>query len=155
MSTPSAALAAKAALVAACRTLWPDPFVVFYGPCGIDEPDDYAEILDIAMDEVTEGARMAPARRRWHDFTITGRIATFSGGAEEIQQTVTERALTYLGELADYLQDTGVTASTQTSLGGTVQWARLTTWEAVEEDEDIEDGRKTTVDFTIAGQLLA
>ena len=155
MSTAAAAKAAKAALVTACRALWPDPFVVFYGPCGIDEPDDYAEILDITMDEVAEGARMSPLRRRWHDFTITGRITTYRGGAEEVQQTVTEAALDYLGELEDYVQDPGVTASTQTSLGGTVQWGRVSSWSTTEEDEDIEDGRKTTVDFTIDGQLLA
>ena len=64
MSAPSAGKAAKAALVTVCRTLWPDPVVVFYGPCGTDEPDDYAEILDITMDEVAEGARMSPLRRR-------------------------------------------------------------------------------------------
>lgn len=153
MSSPSAAKAAKAALVTVCRTLWPDPVVVFYGPCGTDEPDDYAEILDVTMSEAE--ARLSPLRQRWHDFAITGRIATYDGGGTEVQQTVTERALDMLAELADYVQDSGITPSTQVTLGSTVQWARLTEWELTEEPDEIEDGRKSTVDFTIAGRLLA
>lgn len=155
MSAPTAAKAAKAALVTVCATLWPDPVVVFYGPCGTDEPDDYAEILDVAVTEREGEARMGPLRHRWFDFAITGRVATYAGGGTEVQQAVTETALDMVGELADYLQDSGVTASTQTSLGGTVQWGRVTDIEATEEDEDVEDGRKTYVTFTVAGRILA
>lgn len=153
MSSPSAAKAAKAALVTVCATLWPDPFVVAYGPIGIDEPQDYAEILDVAFDE---GAPlMGTPRRRWHDFTITGRLTTSRGGGEEIQQLVTEAALDYLATLADYLQDPGVSSSTHTNLGGTVHWARLSSFTVTEEDEDIADGRKTYIDFTVIGEVAA
>lgn len=153
MSSPSAAKAVKAALVAACQSLWPDPFVVFYGPVGIDEPDDYAEILDVTFDE---GAPlMGTPRRRWHAFTITGRLTTYRGGGEEVQQAVTEAALDYLGELADYLQDPGTVPSTRTNLGGTVHWARLSSFALTEEDEDIADGRKTYIDFTVSGEVAA
>lgn len=153
MSSPSAAKAVKAALVAACQTLWPDPFVVFYGPVGVDEPDDYAEILDVSFDE---GApRMGTARSRWHDFTITGRLTTFQGGGEEVQQLVTEAALDYLSELADYLQDSGTVPSTRTNLGGAVHWARLSSFTVTEEDEDLADGRKAYIDFTVIGEVAA
>lgn len=153
MSSPSAAKAVKAALVAACQTLWPDPFVVFYGPVGIDEPDDYAEILDVTFDE---GApRLGAPRRRWHDFTVTGRLTTYQGGGEEVQRAVTEAALDYLAALADYLQDSGASPSTHTNLGGTVHWARLSSFALTEEDEDIADGRKTYIDFTVTGEVVA
>ncbi len=153
MSAPSAGKAAKAALVTVCRTLWPDPVVVFYGPCGTDEPDDYAEILDVTFEE---GApRMAPLRKRWHAFSITGRLNVYDGGGTEVQQTVTERALDMLAELADYLQDTGTSPSTQTSLGTVVQWARLSSFEVVEESEEIELGRTTTIDFAVTGEVVA
>lgn len=154
MSAPTAAIAAKSALVAACRTLWPDPVAVFYGPCGTDEPDDYAEVLDVSFTDRDE-ARMGTARARWWDFTITGRISTYAGGGTEVQQTVTERALTMLGELADYCQDSGTVPSTQTSLGGAVQWARVTEFDLTEEAEDIETGRQAYLDFTVAGRVLA
>lgn len=153
MSGPSAAKAVKAALVAACVTLWPDPFVVFYGPVGIDEPDDYAEILDVTFDEGTP--LLGTRRRRWHDFTITGRLTTYRGGGEEVQQLVTGAALDYLGALADYLQDSGAVPSTRTNLSGTVHWARLSSFTVTEEDEDIADGRKTYIDFTVSGEVAA
>lgn len=153
MSAPTALADAKAALVAACRTLWTDPVVVFYGPCGTDEPDDYAEVLDLAWDE--DEARMSPQRRRWHMFTIEGRVSCYRGGGIEAQQVATEAALTMVGQLADYVQDSGTTPSTQTNLGGTVQWVRLTAGELTEEPDDIERGRTATVAWTISGSLLA
>ena len=62
MSSPSAAKAAKAALVTVCRSLWGEPVEVFYGPVGAFEADDYAEILDVSFDE---GApRLGSQRRR-------------------------------------------------------------------------------------------
>lgn len=153
MSSPSAAKAAKAALVAVCRTLWPEPVHVTYGPVGTNEPDDNVEILDVSF---TEGQpRLAPLRKRWHEFTITGRISTFRGGGEEAQQTATEAGLDMLAELADYLQDSGTSPSTQTSLGNVVQWARLASFEMTEESEEIEYGRQTYIDFVVTGEVVA
>lgn len=153
MSSPSAAKAAKSALVVVCQTLWPDPVVVFYGPVGIDEPDDYAEILDVSFQEGVP--RLGSGRKRWHEFTITGRLTTYRGGGEEVQQATTEAALDYLGLLADYLQDSGASPSTHTSLGSVVQWARLSSFDLTEEDEDVEDGRKTYIDFEVTGEVVA
>jgi len=153
MSSPSAAKAAKSALVTVCRTLWPEPVQVFYGPVGSYEPDDFAEILGVSF---TEGApRMAPLRKRWHEFTITGRLTCYRGGGDEVQQMVTEAALDMLAELADYLQDSGTSPSTQTSLGNVVQWARLSSFDLTEEDEDIADGRKAYIDFAVTGEVVA
>lgn len=153
MSTPSTAKAIKAALVTDCQALWPDPFVVFYGPVGIYEPDDYAEILDVSL---SEGApRLGSGRKRWHEFTVTGRLTTYRGGDETVQQTVTEAALDYLAQLADWLQDSGTVPSTHTNLGGIVHWARLSSFDLTEEDEDIEDGRKTYIDFEVTGEVVA
>jgi hypothetical protein len=153
MNSPSAAKAAKAALVSVCQTLWPDPALVTYGPVGAFEPDEYAEILDVSFEE---GApRMGSARRRWHSFTITGRLTVYRGGDESVQQECTETALDMLGELADYLQDPGTVPSTHTSLSAAVQWARLSSFDLAEEDEDIEDGRKTYVDFEVTGEVVA
>lgn len=153
MSSPSAAKAAKAALVSVCRILWPEPVHVTYGPVGTNEPDDNVEILDVAFTEAE--ARQSPQRRRWHEFTITGRISTFRGGGEEAQQAASEDALDMLDQLADYLQDAGVSGSTQTSLGGTVEWARLSAFDLAEEEEDIEYGRQAYLEFTVSGRVLA
>lgn len=153
MSAPGAAKAVKSALVTVCRTLWPDPVKVTYGPIGIDEPDDTVEILDVSFAEGEP--RLGTLRRRWHDFTLTGRLATYRGGGEEAQLVATEAALDMLAELADYLQDSGTSPSTQTSLGNVVQWARLSSFDVTEEAEEIEHGRQTYIDFAITGQVVA
>lgn len=153
MSSPSAAKAAKAALVSVCQTLWPEPVHVTYGPVGTNEPDDTVEVLDLSF--VEGPPRLAPLRRRWHAFEITGRIGCARGGGEEAQQLATEAALDMLAELADYLQDSGTSPSTQTSLGSVVQWARLTAFDLTEEDEDIANGRQAYVTFTVSGEVVA
>lgn len=153
MSSPSAAKAAKAGLVAVCRTVWPSPVEVFYGPVGVYEADDYAEILDVSFNEGVP--RLSPLRKRWHEFTITGRLTSARGGGDEVQQLTTEACLDLLGLLADYLQDSGTSPSTKTSLGNVVQWARLSSFDVTEDDEDIEDGRKTYIDFVVTGEVVA
>lgn len=153
MSSPAAAKAAKAALVTVCRTVWPSPVEVFYGPVGVYEADDYAEILDVSFNEGVP--RLSPLRKRWHEFTITGRLTSARGGGDEVQQLVTEACLDLLDLLAVYLQDSGTSPSTKTSLGNAVQWARLSSFDVTEEDEDVEDGRKTYIDFVVSGEVVA
>lgn len=154
MTAPATLKAAKNALVDILAALpaWAD-VVVFNGPCGTFEPDDYCEILGSALTE--DRARMGTARKRWYNFAITGRLSTYAGGGDEAQQTVTDRALDLLEAAAVYLQDAGTVPSTQTSLGGVVQWARLTSFDENPELEDIAQGRKTYIDFTISGQFVA
>ena len=159
MSAPAAALAAKAALVSACSTLWPAPTLVTYGPGGTYEADDTVEVRDVAF---TEGAgRMAPLRKRWHAFAITGRIVTYRGGGVEVQQIASERALTMLEQLGAYLQDSGVVGSSQNTLGGTVHWSRVTSFNLHEPDDDeiadggLSEGRYAFLDFTVSGEVVA
>lgn len=159
MSAPGAAKTAKSALVAACTTLWPAPALVAYGPVGTYDADDTVEILDVTF---TEGAgRMSTLRKRWHSFAITGRISTYRGGGLEVQQLTTETALDMLAELADYLQDSGVSGSSQNTLGGTVHWSRVTAFSLHEPDDDevvdggLSEGRYAFVDFTVSGEVVA
>lgn len=153
MSAASVLKAAKSALFAASTTLLPD-VVVTYGPAfdaaGID---DLLEIRDASFSE--NEARLSTQRRRWFDFTIDGRVVCSRGGGEEVQQTVTEAALDIVGAVADYLQDAGTAGSSQVTLGGVVEWARVSSSEITEEDEDIERGRTTYIDFTVSGQFVA
>ncbi len=36
-----------------------------------------------------------------------------------------------------------------------MQWARLSSFDLTEEDEDIADGRKTYIDFEVTGEVAA
>lgn len=153
MSAPAAAKAAKVALVAACQSLWPQPVLVTYGPAGSYEAPDQVEILGL---EFTEDApRIGTLRRRWHKFTIDGRITIDRGGGAEVQQIATERALDMLDELAAYLQDSGVVGSGRNTLGGTVHWSRVSEFQLREEPDDVVEGRDAQVDFTVSGEVVA
>jgi hypothetical protein len=159
MSAPGAAKAAKSALVAVCTTLWPAPALVTYGPAGTYAADDTVEIRDVTFNEGP--GRMATLRRRWHAFALTGRIVTYRGGGVEVQHLATETALDMLAELADYLQDSGVSGSPQNTLGGVVHWTRVTTFSLHEPDDDelaeagLAEGRFAFVDFTVSGEVVA
>lgn len=153
MSAASAASALKAALVTASDALFGSSVIVAYGPTGIEDLVDIIEWLNVAVDE---GPSLgSPQRRRHHEFTATGKITCGQGGTSEVQQTVTERALAMLDTLTDYLQDSGVSPSTNVTLSGVVDWARVASFEMTEEAEEIEVGRTTYVDFTVTGQITA
>jgi len=155
MSAASVLSTTRANLFTACGSLFPDA-VVTYGPAqdagGID---DLLEIRDASVDEVEGQALLSNQRRRRFDFSIDLRAVVSRGGGEEIQQETTEAALAYPAAIADYLQDSGVAGSSQVSLGGAVEWARVSSVELTEEDEDIELGRTTTVTFTVIGRFVA
>lgn len=159
MSAATALATAKANLVTALTARWADePVTITYGAT-VDEPDELVQILDAAF-LATEKAPLSPLRRRDYLFTILGLVSVSYGGGQEIQQAVTERALWYLGDVSDYLQDAGTSPSTQITLGGAVQWARITAAEVHEsdgltDDDDIADGRTTTIAFTITGLIRA
>lgn len=159
MSAASAVAAAKANLVSALTTRWSaqDVLVTYGAP--VDEPDELVQIGDTAF-AATGKAPMSPLRKRDYMFTITGIISVSYGGGLEVQQQVTERALWLLGDVSDYLQDSGTSPSTQVSLGGAVLWARVTDAviheaDGLSDDDDISDGRTTSVDFTITGLIRA
>lgn len=163
MSAASALAAAKANLVTNLQTLWTaqsaTPVLVTYGPTDDYDPDDIVEILDATFVDV-ENAPMSPLRNRNFDFTITGLITCYRGGGIEVQQLVTERALTLLGNASDWLQDSGNLPSTHINLGGAVLWARVSSAEIHEadgenDDEDLSAGRTTVIAFVISGRIRA
>ncbi len=159
MSAASAVSLAKRNLVSALTARWTaeDVLVTYGSP--VDEPDELVQIGDVAF-TATEKAPMSPLRRRDYMFTISGIVTVSYGGGLEVQQAVTERALWFIGDISDYLQDSGTTSSTQISLGGAVQWARVTDAvvheaDGLTDDDDITDGRTTAVGFTITGLIRA
>lgn len=159
MSAASAVSAAKANLVTALKTRWAaEPVLVTYG-ASVDEPDELVQIGDTAF-AATGKAPLSPLRKRDYMFTIEGIVSVSYGGGLEVQQEVTERALWYVGDLSDYLQDSGTSPSTQVSLGGAVLWARVINAvihesDGLTDDDDITDGRTTAVAFTITGLIRA
>lgn len=160
MSAASAVAAAKANLVTALTARWAaQPAVLVSYGAPVDEPDEIVQIGDTAF-AATGKAPMSPLRKRDYMFTINGIITVTYGGGPEVQQAVTERALWLLGDLSDYLQDSGTTPSIQVSLGGAVLWARVTDAlvheaDGLTDEDDITDGRITGIDFTITGLIRA
>lgn len=155
MSAASVLSTTKANLFAACTTLLPD-FVVVYGPANDSAGiDDLLEVRDASVSEVEGQALLSNQRRRRFDFDIECRAVVSRGGGEEVQQAVTEAALAAIGTISDYLQDSGVAGSSQVSLGGAVEWARVTSIGTEDEDEDIEHGRTTYASFTVSGRFTA
>ncbi|MGL4256350.1 MAG: hypothetical protein ACRCSL_08450 [Microbacterium sp.] len=156
MSASATLKAAKAALLSVCTSLYPTADGVVYGPADdYDGPELLVEIRDASWSEREGEGRQSPQRRRWYDFSIDLVVVVSSGGGEEVQQNVTEAAMDAIGLLEDYLQDSGVVGSQQTSLGGVVEWARVTDSEFTDEDDDIERGRTTTATATVSGRFLA
>lgn len=156
MSASAKLKAAKAALLTVCTALYPSADRVVYGPASDrNGPDFLVEIRDSSWSDREGEARQSPQRRRWYDFTIDLVVIVSSGGGEEVQQDVTQAAMDAVGLLEDYLQDAGVVGSTQTSLGGVVEWARVTDAEFTDEDDDIQRGRTTTATATVSGRFLA
>lgn len=149
---PGYVKAAKAAMFTAYTALFPTSLVT-YGPEGTYQPEEIVEVLDFI---VVEGqGPSSPLRRRDFDFQATGVITVYRGGGNEIQQTVTERAMDMLDTIAAYHQDSGTQNSLQNNLGGTVLWARMSGFSLHEEEEDIDEGRTTAIEFTVTGRIRA
>lgn len=154
MSSASAAKALKTNFVASLTTLLSAPIQVVYGPAGTYQADDVVELTDVTMTE-GQGAGQSPLRRRNYTFALTGIVSCYRGGDDAEQSLATGACLDILAAIADWLQDSGTVPSTHVNLGGAVEWARLTSWELHEEDEDIEAGRTTAALFTVSGLIRA
>jgi hypothetical protein len=91
---------------------------------------------------------------RAREETLNATVEIYVGSGDTDQQTVTERAYTLLGVLDDYLQDPGVTGSTQTTLGGAVRHAWLSSHELTETDdpEDLTRGRFARITATVTAR---
>jgi len=135
----SVAPAFKAALYAACQTLYPAPAIVAYGNPGAQSADDMVGVMNVSS--VQDVATMSNLRRREETLTVEVIFSCWRGGLD--QKTVTERAYTMLGQLETYLQDSGVSSSAQITLGGVVREARVVAHELAETEnpDDMAVGR--------------
>jgi hypothetical protein len=148
MST--AAPAFKLALYNACVGLFPSALVT-YGHPGVQSADDMVGVMNVTSDQ--EVGPLSPQRRREETLTCEVIVSSWRGGAD--QRTVTEAAYTLLALLENYLQDTGVSASTQITLGGTVRDARVTSHELAETEDpdDMALGRLAEITATVTARV--
>lgn len=140
MSGVSAVPAFKAALVAACHTLY-DSVVTASGDYNVATfygwPTSYSDEMVIVGGASSDlgDPLMGSQRRRLETITIQVQYLCTLGGVD--QQTITERAYYLLGLLGAYLTDAGNLASTQVTVGGTVIDCVVSSVELTEtEDED-------------------
>jgi len=146
----SAAPTFKLALYNACVTLFPSALVT-YGHPGAASADDMVAVMNVTSDQ--EVGPLSPQRRREETLTVEVIVSCWGGGTD--QQTVTERAYALLADLEDYLQDTGVTASTQITLGGAVRDARVMGHELAEtaDPDDMALGRLAEITATVTARV--
>ena len=135
----SVAPAFKAALYAACQTLYPTPSLVCYGNPGALSANDIVGVMNVSSQQ--DVATMSNLRRREETLTVEVIFSCWRGGLD--QKTVTERAYTMLGQLETYLQDSGNTPSTQITLGGVVRECRVISHDLAEtaNPDDLAVGR--------------
>jgi hypothetical protein len=147
MST--AAPAFKLALYNACVGLYPSALVT-YGHPGAQSVDDMVGVMNVTSDQ--EVGPLSPQRRREETLTVEVIFSCWRGGAD--QRTVTEAAYALLASLENYLQDTGVSASTQITLGGTVRDARVMGHELAETEDpaDMALGRLAEITATVTAR---
>ena len=147
----SAAPAFKAALFTACQGLFPSPALVTYGHSGTQSADDMIALMDMTSEQ--EVGPLSPQRRREETLTIEVVFSCWGGGVD--QQTITTRAYALLALLEDYLQNSGVSASTQINLGGVVRDCRVTSHVLVETDDpdDLALGRLAEITATVTARV--
>lgn len=148
----SAAPAFKAALFTACTSLFGSlqttsgdyTVTVFYG-----WPTSYSDEMVVLGDVSSERADplMGPLRRREETLTAQVQFLCTIGGTD--QQTITERAFYLVGLLEAYLQDSGVSASTQITLGGVVRECWVTALDLVETADEDDAAVARTADITV------
>ena len=143
----SAAPAFKAALFAACQSLFAAPILVSYG-WPQSNPPELVVVGNILGEQ--EVGPMSSQRRREELLAVEVAVCVFQGGVVD-QQPVTERAYELVALLEDYLQDSGVIASLQVTLGNTVRECRVIRAELTEaEDPDLlASGRAATLIATV------
>lgn len=143
----SAAPAFKAALFTACQSLYAAPILVSYG-WPQSNPPELVVIGNIIGEQ--DVATMSSLRRRAELLTVEVAVCVFQGGVVD-QQPVTERAYELVAQLEDYLQDSGVVASLQVTLGNSVRECRVIRAELTESDDPdlLASGRAATLIATV------
>ncbi len=144
---PSKAPAAKAAVYAACASLFSDPVQVVYGHPGTNQEDDIVAVRGVRS--LQDVATMGTGRAREETLEIEVVFSCYRGGGEEAQQVATERAYALLGLLEDHLQTTDYT------LGGVVRLARVTESTLAESDDPdvLAMGRVAEIAATVTCQV--
>lgn len=152
MSGVSAVPTFKAALIAACQTLYSGTatasgdydVAVFYG-----WPTSYSDEMVVVRGASSDigDPLMGPLRRRLETITLNVDILCTLGGVD--QQTITERAYYLLGLLGAYLTDAGNLASTQVTVAGTVLDCRISSVELVETEDEADAAVARTADLAV------
>ena len=140
----------KLALYNALAGIFTAPTVVTYGHHGVESSTELVMIRDVSTE--VEPGPLATARSRWE--LIEAEVVVYVGSGEPDQRTVTERALDLAALIDDYLQDAGVTGSSQVNLGGAVIFARVTgtRLEETDDPDDLARGRFARVTVTISAR---
>ena len=100
---PSNAPAFKAALFAACQSIYTAPVEVSYGQPGTDQEVDVVMVGNIRIQAVSP--TLGTARRREETLDVEVTFWCYIGGGAEAQQPVTERAYVLQGLLEEYLRN--------------------------------------------------
>lgn len=142
----SNAPAFKAALYTACVGLYPTAVVVYGYPGAVSD----ADIVGVLGVSSTRGvAPMGTNRPREEVLVAEVLFSCWSGGTD--QRAVTERAFGLVGQLESYLQDAGVSPSSQVNLGGAVRFAQVTATDLAESNDPatLATGRVAEIHVTI------
>lgn len=142
----SNAPAFKAAVVAACQSLFPSAVVVYGYPGAVSD----ADIIGVLAVTSSRGvAPMGTNRPREEVLSVDLLFSCWSGGTD--QQAVTERAYALVGQFEAYLQDAGVSPSSKVNLGGAVRFAQVTATDLAESNDPavLATGRVAEISVTV------
>jgi len=135
----------KAALYTVCHSLYAAPIQVAYGHPGLDQQDD---IVSLGRTTSTQApSTFGTTRSREETVTCEITFSCYRGGGSEMEQVVTERCFSLLGQLEDYIRTTDIT------LGGVCRWCILsdTQCDGVSDPDILQQGRLIEVVATITG----
>ncbi len=116
MST-SAAQGFKAALYAACQSLYAAPVQVAFGHPGLALEDDIVSVGRVWSSQ--EAATMGTGRSREEELWCDVTFSSYRGGGPEAEVIASDAAFALLGELETYCR------LTDTTLGGVMRWTTL------------------------------
>jgi hypothetical protein len=144
MST-SAAKDLKAALYAACQSLYAAPVQVAFGHPGLNLEDDVVSVGRVwsSQEMATMGAGRARDEELWCDVTFS----CYRGGGVEAEQIASDAAFALLASLETYCR------LTDTTLGGVMRWTALAdlTCEGSTDPEVLAAGRVVEIVATFHG----
>ena len=143
----SAAPAFKAAVFAACKSIYAAPIQVCYGHPGMDLEPDIVSVGDVRV-TATQPV-MSAARPREEVLELDVTFSCYRGGGPEAQQPVTERAYALLALLEEYARN-----DAQITFASSVRRALVVSHEMTEANtpELLAAGRSTQIVATIRAE---